>query len=66
MWILRQAPLFKSFGCRSSGHWRRRVPYWINDLIERLKTLLLNPLEVTVAKCKNDAGMLGSAQLVFG
>lgn len=39
--------------------------YWINDLREQLKPLLLNPLEVKVAKFKNDAGMLGAAQLVL-
>lgn len=39
--------------------------YWIDDLREQLKPLLLNPLEVKVAKFKNDAGMLGAAQLVL-
>jgi glucokinase len=39
--------------------------YWISDLREQLTPLLLNPLEVKVAAFKNDAGMLGAAQLVL-
>lgn len=39
--------------------------YWIEELRRQLKTLLLNPLEVKIAAFKNDAGMLGAAQLVL-
>ncbi|MDV2684263.1 ROK family protein [Alkalihalophilus lindianensis] len=39
--------------------------YWIEELREQLKPLLLNPLEVKVATFKSNAGMLGAAQLVL-
>ncbi|WEG19224.1 ROK family protein (plasmid) [Alkalihalophilus pseudofirmus] len=39
--------------------------YWIEELREQLKPMLLNPLEVKVAAFKSDAGMLGAAHLVL-
>ncbi|OZU87178.1 sugar kinase [Virgibacillus indicus] len=39
--------------------------YWLGDLNKHLKNLLFHPLKVEVAKLKNDAGMIGAAQLMF-
>lgn len=39
--------------------------YWLQSLHQHLEGLLYNPLRVEVAKLKNDAGMIGAAQLIF-
>lgn len=39
--------------------------YWLKDLNKHLKSLLFHPLKVEVAKLKNDAGMIGAAELIF-
>lgn len=39
--------------------------YWMEDLNKHLKNLLFHPLKVEVARLKNDAGMIGAAQLMF-
>ncbi|MGP4071198.1 ROK family protein [Piscibacillus sp. B03] len=39
--------------------------YWIDDLQEQLKPLLLNDVEIVIAQFGNEAGMYGAAQLVL-
>ncbi len=38
---------------------------WMDELQQKLKTVLLNPLKVEVARFENDAGILGAALLVL-
>ncbi|TFB14623.1 ROK family protein [Filobacillus milosensis] len=39
--------------------------YWMEGLMEQLKPMLLNDLDIKIAQFKNDAGMFGAAQLVL-
>ncbi|RPF51056.1 ROK family protein [Aquisalibacillus elongatus] len=39
--------------------------HWLDELKGHLETLWLNPIDIRIAQYKNDAGMLGAAQLVL-
>jgi glucokinase len=39
--------------------------YWLKELNQHLKKILFHPLTIEVGKLKNDAGMIGAAQLVL-
>ncbi|GEL76394.1 ROK family protein [Tenuibacillus multivorans] len=48
-----------------SGGVAEASDYWMDDLLDQLKPMLLNDIDVKIAEFKNDAGMFGAAQLVL-